>query len=217
MLSIKSFRVNMLQENCFVVSDDTREAVIIDCGALRPEEREGIREYIDGSSLKPVRHICTHAHFDHIFGCGYIYDTYGLKPEIHAADAFLYDNCAAQLRDLMGLELDIKLPPLGPYISEDSKIAFGAHSFSVIPTPGHTPGGISFYCAEEGVVFCGDSLFRHSVGRTDNPYGDFDLLISKLREGILTLPDATTLYPGHGAPSTVRQEKAENPFFTTLS
>lgn len=216
MLNVQLFVVNMIRENCYVVSDETNEAVIIDCGALFPEECDCIKEYIAEKHLLLKHSLCTHGHFDHVFGAKFIYDTYGLKPELNAADIRLYNNCGEQLRLFLGKELEIETPPHGDYIGEDSVIKFGSHSFSVLPTPGHTPGGISFYCEKENVVFTGDSIFRHSIGRTDFPYGDEELLHGKLNENIMTLPECTTILPGHGRSTSVGEEKRENPFFTTM-
>ena len=216
MLNIQLFVVNMIRENCYVVSDETNEAVIIDCGAVFPEERDCIKEYIAEKHLLLKHSLCTHGHFDHVFGTKFIYDTYGLKPELNAEDIRLYNNCGEQLRLFLGKELEIETPPHGDYVAEGTVVKFGSHTFSVLPTPGHTPGGVSFYCEKEKVVFTGDSIFRHSIGRTDFPYGDEGLLLSKLEENIMTLPDDTKILPGHGHPTSVGEEKRENPFFTTM-
>ena len=216
MLNVQLFVVNMIRENCYVVSDETDEAVIIDCGAIFQEECDCIKEYIAEKHLLLKHSLCTHGHFDHIFGTKFIYDTYGLKPELNAADIRLYNNCGEQLRQFLGKELKIETPPHGDYIGEDAVITFGSHTFSVLPTPGHTPGGISFYCKKENVVFTGDSIFRHSIGRTDFPYGDEELLLCKLKENIMTLPEDTKILPGHGHPTSVGEEERENPFFTTM-
>lgn len=216
MLNIQLFVVNMIRENCYVVSDETNEAVIIDCGAVFPEERDCIKEYIAEKHLLLKHSLCTHGHFDHVFGTKFIYDNYGLKPELNAADIRLYNNCGEQLRLFLGKELEIETPPHGDYIEKDTVIKFGSHAFSVLPTPGHTPGGVSFYCEKEKVAFTGDSIFRHSIGRTDFPYGDEELLLCKLEENIMALPDDTKILPGHGRSTSVGEEKRENPFFTTM-
>ncbi len=216
MLNIQVFPVNMIHENCYIVSDESNEAVIIDCGAFFREDKECIREYVEEKSLEIKHLICTHGHFDHILGNEFVYETYGLKPELHAADAMLYNHCGEQIAQFLGEKLNITLPILGEFVDENSVIKFGSHEFTVIPTPGHTPGGVSYYCKEENVLFCGDSLFRRSIGRTDFPYGDEQLLIRKLQENILPLPDCTKVFPGHGTSTTIGEEKTENPFFTTM-
>ncbi len=216
MLNIQVFPVNMIRENCYIVSDESNEAVIIDCGAFFQEDKESIRTYVEEKSLKIKHLICTHGHFDHILGDEFVYETFGVKPELHAADAMLYNHCDEQIAQFLGEKLNITLPILGEFVDETSVVQFGSHEFSVIPTPGHTPGGVSFYCKNENVLFSGDSLFRRSIGRTDFPYGDEQLLIRKLQENVLPLPDCTKVFPGHGPSTTIGEEKTENPFFTTM-
>lgn len=212
MIEIETFVVNMIQENCYVVSDATKEAVIIDCGAFYDSDIQPITNYIKMKGLNLRHSICTHGHFDHILGCGFISSQYGLEPEIPAGDDSLYYNCSDQLKYFVGINATPNLPKIGKYLDETCKIEFGTHKFTVIPVPGHTPGGVSFYCAEERVLFSGDSLFYCSVGRTDFPGGNGALLLDKLKSNILTLPDDVKVYPGHGRTTSIGYEKANNPY-----
>lgn len=212
MIEIKTFTVNMIEENCYVVSDPTGEAVIIDCGALTPEEQDEICSYIRTKSLTPKHLICTHAHFDHIFGVDFIHRTYGLRPEMHAADMPLYAQAAQQTRAILGQESSWSLPPVGTKLAGGDTVTFGTHRLAVIETPGHTPGGVCFHCAEEGVLFSGDSLFQCSIGRTDLPGGDGKALVDSLRSRILTLPEETTVWPGHGPATHIGYERKYNPY-----
>ena len=189
MLKIETFVVNMIQENCYIVSDETHETVIIDCGAFYDNDKERIKAYIEKNELVPVHSIFTHGHFDHIIGSKFLFDTYGIKPEIPAKDTDLYYDCEKQLNDFVGLNINLQLPNINKTIDDKYKIKFGTHTLSVISTPGHTPGGVSFYCKEENVLFSGDSLFYCSVGRTDLPGGDGSVLIEMLKQNILTLPE----------------------------
>ena len=100
-------------------------------------------------------------------------------------------------------------------LNEGDSIEFGTHQFSVIHTPGHTPGGVCFYCSEEKVIFTGDSLFQMSIGRTDFPGGNYRELIESLDTKIMTLPEDVQVYPGHGNPTTIGFEKQHNPYLTT--
>ena len=186
MLKIETFVVNMIQENCYIVSDETHETVIIDCGAFYDNDKERIKAYIEKNKLVPVHSIFTHGHFDHIIGSKFLFDTYGIKPEISAKDTDLYYDCEKQLNDFVGLNINLQLPNINKIIDDKYKIKFGTHTLSVISTPGHTPGGVSFYCKEENVLFSGDSLFYCSVGRTDLPGGDGNVLIEMLKQNILT-------------------------------
>lgn len=214
MIDIKTFEVNPLQENCYVVSDDTKECVIIDCGAYYDTERKAIVNYLRNHQLKPMHLLCTHGHFDHNFGNDTIYAEFGLKPEIHAEDARLIANLTQQCEAMgMGLDYDYPSPPLGSHLSDGDTIAFGTHALKVIHTPGHSPGGVLFYCQTENVVFTGDTLFRMSVGRTDLPDGSWSDLIRSLQTKVASLPANTTAYPGHGPKTLIADECRMNPYF----
>lgn len=171
MLHIERFQVNMLQENCYVVSDDTLECVIIDCGAFYPEERKAITEYIRKNNLKPVHLLVTHGHLDHNFGNDTIYQEFGLKPEVAQGDEKLMKGLAHQAETFYQMQLDTRFPPIGHFFEEDEVIKFGNHEFTIIETPGHSNGSVCFYCEAEHVLFSGDTLFKSSIGRTDFPGG----------------------------------------------
>ncbi len=209
---IKSFPVNPLSENCYVVSDDTREAVIIDCGAYYDDEKAMIAKYIRDNDLKPVAHLLTHAHFDHFWGADYIAELYGLPPRCPQPDRPLYDDVDEQVRSILHHSIRCANPPAGEDITPESVIPFGSHRLTVIPCPGHTPGGVCYYCEEEKVLFSGDSLFQNSIGRTDFPGGNLWTLIDALKALIKTLPPDTTVYPGHGLKTTIDAEHRHNPY-----
>ncbi len=212
MLTIEAFVVNMVEENCYVVFDETNEAVIIDCGALTGGEQSGIDKYISDRHLT-VRHLlCTHGHFDHVFGNAHVYERYGLQPEMHRGDEDLYRNAAEQVRLILHRTYRDELPAIGKFLQEKDVVRFGAHQFEVIATPGHTQGGVCFYCQQENVLFSGDSLFLHSIGRTDLPGGNGEQLVESLTTKILTLPPETVVYPGHGPATTIGEEQLHNPY-----
>lgn len=212
-MNILIFQVNPLQENCYVVSDETQEAVIIDCGALYDTERAAIVNYLKSHSLKPVHLLCTHGHFDHAFGNDTIYAEYGLKPEIHANDADMIADLAKQCDEMgMGIGFKNPSPPIGRLLADGDLITFGNHQLQVIHTPGHSKGGACFYCKEENKVFTGDTLFKMSVGRTDLPGGSWEQLMDSLATRIAVLPQETTVYPGHGPTTTIQEEMRFNPY-----
>lgn len=214
MLCIQRFIVNMIQENCYIVNDETNEGVIIDCGAFYREEKEAIKKYIEDKHLTIKHLLDTHLHFDHVLGNEYLFDVFHLQPEANDRDLSLYQNIDKQLTDFIGLQnYPIHLPPLKRSLDEGDTVTFGTHTFSVIATPGHTPGGIEFYCKEEKVLFSGDSLFRRSIGRTDFPGGDYNSLIKSLKEKILTLPEDVKVLPGHSLSTTIGNERKTNPYF----
>lgn len=211
MLNIKCFECNMLQENCYVVSDESKECIIIDCGAFHEKEQKTIAQYIEAQGLKPVDFIATHGHVDHHFGDQFIYTTYGLKVKVHRADAFLMQLLQEQAEAFVGVKLSDDFPSVGQYLNQDDIISFGTHQFTLIETPGHTPGSVFFYCQDEHVAFSGDTLFHLSIGRTDLQGGSMFQMIQSLRM-LSQLPDNTKIYPGHGEPTTIGTELAGNPY-----
>ena len=213
MITVKKFVCNPLQENTYVVSDDSRECVVIDCGAFFDDERKAIVSYINTQQLKPVRLLCTHGHFDHIFGCDTIFDAFGLQPEVHSDDAYLTDDINAQVKQMLGTDLQLQMPAVGHYLADGEVIAFGHHQLKVLHTPGHTPGGVVFYCEQERTAFSGDTLFRMSIGRTDFEKGSYEQIIDSLHNVIAKLPADTTVYTGHGPLTVVGEEVAMSPYF----
>ena len=212
MINIRIFQCNMLQENCYVVSDESNDAVVIDPGAFFENERKAISQYISENGLQ-LRHVlCTHGHFDHLFGAGTLYRDFGIKPELNVADQFLYDAAEEQATEMLGANIRLDMPPTDASLTDGERISFGTHQFTVLATPGHSPGGVCFYCAEENVVFTGDTLFRMSVGRTDLHQGSWPALMQSLKKTVATLPAATIVYPGHGPKTSIQDELAMNPF-----
>lgn len=212
MLKIQRFVCNPYQENTYVVSDETQECVIIDCGVYFDDERLSLIEYINGNDLTPKHLLCTHGHFDHCMGNDTVYYEYRLRPELSKKDEFLMSHMDDQAMYFLGMEYDRDTPPIGNYLSPDDIVEFGSHRFKVIATPGHTPGGITFYCEEEKVAFTGDTLFQMSIGRTDFEGGDDAAMRHTLKEVIGKLPADTTIWSGHGPKTTIGNELRMNPY-----
>lgn len=211
MLNIKRFQCNMLQENCYVASDDTQECVIIDCGAFFPEERTAITQYIKDNQLIPKHLLVTHGHLDHNFGNDTIHNEFGLKPEVAAGDERLMQGLSKQAETFYQMQLDIQFPAIDHFFEEDEVIRFGHHEITIIETPGHSNGSVCFYCEAEHVLFSGDTLFHSSIGRTDFPGGSMFRIINSLRH-LGQLPDNTLVLPGHGEITTIGEELAHNPY-----
>ena len=214
MISIKTFAFNLLQENTYVVSDDTLECVIIDCGAYYDDERRAITDYISSQGLKPVRLLATHGHWDHNLGIDTIYQTYGLRVEAAKEDEFIISDIPHNFQSIIGAPLRREYPAVGRFFTPDEVIRFGHHSLQVLKTPGHSPGSVVFYCAEERTAFTGDTLFRMSVGRTDFDGGSYTDLMSSLANVLAKLPADTVIHPGHGPQSTIDYELRYNPYLT---
>ncbi len=195
----------MLQENCYVVSDDTKECVIIDCGAAYQEERDAISQYIKEEGLKPVHLLATHGHLDHNWGNMAIYEQYGLKAEAMSEDEYLIAHLGKQASELFGFQLEEEEAPIGHYFAKDEQICFGNHVLTILHTPGHTPGSCVFYCESEHVAFTGDTLFRMSIGRTDFEGGSWREMSESLQK-LAKLPAETVVYTGHGPQTTIADE-----------
>lgn len=210
-MEIKVFKVNLLEENCYVVSNESKECVIIDCGAMEARDFAPIEKYIKCNGLKPVHHLLTHGHFDHISGSAMVADTFGVKPEIHAADEKLYKAFDTQTTTIMGERLPITLPPLTRCFNNGNEIAFGDDNIKVVATPGHSPGSVFYVFEKANIAFCGDTIFRGNIGRTDLMGGSMFQIINSLRY-VAQMPDDMVLYPGHGPETTVGYELAHNPY-----
>ena len=200
----------MLQENCYVVSDDTKECVIIDCGAYYEAEKLAIEKYIKTNELKPVHRIATHGHLDHTFGDAFITKTYGLPLEIDSSDES-YVLAADKQAAYFGMTLDEPIVTEIKTFNAGDIIKFGTHEIEVIETPGHSMGSVVRYIKDEKVAFTGDTLFRGSIGRTDFDGGSMLMIIQSLRM-FVQFPDDITLLPGHGQQTTMGYELAHNPY-----
>ncbi len=202
----------MFPVNCYVLSDETKEAVVIDAGCFYEDEKQALKNYITSNELKVTRLLCTHLHLDHIFGNPFMLKEYGLKAEANQADEFWLERAPQQSR-MFGFELKEPPVPLGKYICDGDTITFGNTSLEAIHVPGHSPGSLVFYCKEEKCMFSGDVLFQGSIGRADLAGGNFDELREHICSRLFVLPEETVVYPGHGAPTSIGIEKRENPFF----
>ena len=211
MINVQVFTCNMLQENCFVVSDETKECAIIDCGAFYQEERDMIFDYIKKNQLKPKHLLATHGHLDHNFGNSCMQKEFGLTPKVHHKDKFLMESIKQQAQLLLGLDLTEEQPKDINYLTKDDIIEFGNQRFTIIETPGHTPGSVFFYNEKEHIAFSGDTIFKRSIGRTDLEGGSMFQMIQTLRF-VSQLPDKTILYPGHGESTTIGDELNSNPY-----
>jgi glyoxylase-like metal-dependent hydrolase (beta-lactamase superfamily II) len=210
MITIEKFVFNPFYENTYVLFDESGECIIIDPGCLDSVEEKELTDFIISKNLKPVRQIFTHCHVDHIFGINFIYRQYNLKPEIHKAAMPFLIRGNEQAR-VYGFEMQNVVEP-EMFIEEGDKIKFGNSELDVVYTPGHADGSVCFISYLQKFVITGDVLFQGSIGRTDFPTGDFDLLMESIRTKLYVLPDDFTVYAGHGEETTIGFEKANNPF-----
>jgi hydroxyacylglutathione hydrolase len=202
---VEMLEVGPFMENAYVVGcEETKEAVVIDPGA----EPERIIAAIDKHKLKVTRIINTHAHIDHIGAVEAIRKAKGAKFLLHETEAPFVESYDQQCR-FFGVRFGDK-PGIDGFLNEGDTITVGNLKAEVLLTPGHSPGGLCFNFGWS--VFAGDTLFMGSIGRTDLPGGDYDMLIGNIKTKLLTLPPQTKVYSGHGPATTIQIEKASNPF-----
>lgn len=211
MTTVQSFEVNYFSENTYIVYDETKEGVIIDCGCMNKEEQLLISRFVSEQQLTLKRYLCTHLHLDHIFGNQFVWKQFGLKPEASKADVEGLPSPIDQAKAFR-LPLAIQEVEVEHFLAGGQIVQFGSSQLEVISVPGHSPGGLAFYNRKNGFVIVGDSLFAGSIGRTDLWGGSQELLQAALRDRILSLPDETIVYPGHGPETRVIDEKFSNPY-----
>ncbi|MEL7644001.1 MAG: MBL fold metallo-hydrolase [bacterium] len=206
-LNFQSFVIGSLQNNCYVVHEPgSNKAAIVDPG----EGAEPVIAYLKKNTMALEKILITHAHFDHILGCKAVNEAFPFaKIFLHQDDAALWNNSGNA--QLFGY-IPVDLPQPTHWLQDGEVIPVGNDVLEARHTPGHTPGHVVYYSSTAGCVFCGDLIFRHSVGRTDLPGGDFAQLRDSIETKIFTLPDSTILLPGHGPTTTVGEEKLYNPY-----
>ena len=210
-MNVVKFVFNPIQENTYIVWDDTKECIVVDAGNLSAREDKVLADFIEEQGLKPVLAVNTHCHFDHILGVEFVRSTYGVKFAASSADNAIMlgakEHCA-----MFGIEVGDMPTTVDIDLATTNEIHFGNTTLRVIPTPGHTPGCVSLYHEESKSLFTGDTLFRESIGRTDLPGGDYPTIMRSILNNILPLGDEVTIYPGHSDKSTIGHESLYNPF-----
>ncbi len=203
---------NPWQENTYILEAENGDCIIIDPGCLSPEEESHLVSFLKENKLTPVRLLNTHLHLDHVFGNRFVCEKFNLGAEAHKGDEFWIEQMVPYAAQ-MGIQLQENPPALKDYLEHDQTIEFGGSTIKVLHIPGHSPGGLALYLEKENTVIAGDVLFRESIGRADLPGGDFNTLISGIKTHLLSLPDDTVVYCGHGPSTTIGHEKVNNSFF----
>lgn len=210
MLNLKVFTFNPLQENTYVLFNEEKKAIIIDPGCYYDEERDELLSFLTTNELKPALLLNTHCHLDHIFGNKWVSETFKLELHIHPNE----QNVLA-LAPSSGLMFNLPFDNYNGtinFIDERLPVKFGEDEFTVLFTPGHSPGSVCFYNKTGKYIIGGDVLFRDSIGRTDIPGGDHKALLNSIRQNLFVLPEDVTVYPGHGPSTTIGYEKRYNQF-----
>ncbi len=208
-IKIKRFSCNILYENCYVLSTPGR-CVAIDPGFHGAVELDELYAYLAEEGLTLEAILLTHAHFDHVIGVKPIQDALGVPVYMSPADEPVLAEDIIYTGSLGIKGFDPSFSWTGVSAGEELEIA--GIRFRAIATPGHTPGGICWYCESEGLLFSGDTLFADTIGRTDLPFGDYDAEIRSIMENLTLLPGDTEVLPGHGKSTTIARERTSNPF-----
>ena len=208
MLKVLTFHFNPFEVNCYVAGDETGECAIIDPGFYTAGEAEALYSKIAEKGQTPKMIVLTHGHPDHIYGVKECAEKYGVPVYMSPEDDYLLKDDYGRRFGLKSVDTSFCTLPL----TENQTLSFGKTEFTVISTPGHTPGGVCLYDAADKALFTGDTLFAGCIGRTDLPGGDYDQLIVGIMEKLLVLPADVTVFPGHGGTSSIADERTHNPF-----
>lgn len=212
-MEIIKFTFGPFSENTYVLVDmESKECIIIDPGMYDSDDRAFFKSELTSAGLKPTMLLNTHCHIDHVMGNSFVYDTYGLVPQIHEKAVVMLER-APLAAQMYGLNYDPS--PEGESTLTDGRIIdFHGHLLQVLFTPGHAPGHVVFYNEKEQFVINGDVLFKGSVGRTDLPGSHAPDLVKSIQDVMYNLPDATAVFTGHGPETTIGEEKISNSFVT---
>ena len=210
MFHIKSFTFSPIQENTYIIYNETKEAIIIDPGCYFDEERDTLKDFLLQNQLKPILLLNTHCHLDHVFGNKFIAEEYNLTLKSHPLEKQVLEMAVASGL-MFNLPFDNYTGEIIPLV-EGNIIKLGEDTLRVIEAPGHSPGHICFYCKEQGFLIGGDVLFQNSIGRTDLPGGNHKQLIKNIKEKLFILPKDVVVYSGHGPETTIGHEIINNPF-----
>lgn len=211
-MKIAKFEFSLFGINTYVVYDEaTRECAIIDPGMINAVEENAMLRFISGNHLEVKHIINTHLHVDHAVGNKFATEQFRLPVSAHIDDVFLGERLQAQAQ-AFGIAERIDDVSVGVFLEDGDIVKIGEGALKVLHVPGHSPGSIALYDEKDGFVIAGDALFAGSIGRTDLPGGDLDQLLGAIRSKLMTLPDNTIVYSGHGPETTIGKEKKSNPF-----
>ncbi len=210
MITVRPFVFNPFSENTYVLYDETNEALIVDPGCYGSQEQKTLSDFIKSSKLKVKLLLNTHCHIDHVLGNDFVKTTYQVPLLISPLEENLL-RAVKTYAPNYGFANYREAEP-DRWLSEGDEITWGNSLLKVLALPGHSPGHIGLYSQAQQFVLSGDVLFQGSIGRTDLPGGDLDTLIESIHKKLFVLPDEVVVYAGHGADTTLGEEKKDNPF-----
>ena len=214
-MNIARLVFNPLQENTYVVWDDTRQAAVIDAGNMTERENAALEGFLAERELKPVLAINTHGHFDHLLGVDFVCRRYGAPFALSSKDEFLL-KASSTSAELFGVRAGDMPERIDIDLDGRDAVSFGQTELRIISTPGHTPGHVALYEPLSKSLFTGDTLFRESIGRTDLPGGDYSWIMRSILDKIMPLGDDVKVYPGHGEETDLGHEALYNPIVTEV-
>ena len=209
-MTLYHFVFNPYEVNTYVVAASDGQCAIVDPACCSPEEQSALKSFIADKELRPTWLINTHGHFDHVIGNAFVCRTWSVKNAAHRDDLFLMEHAYRQ-GEIFGFSVE-QPPTPTVFLGEGDTVAFDDVSLQICHIPGHSPGSIVICSPEQKWVISGDVLFNGSIGRSDLPGGDFDLLIEGIETKLMTLPPETMVYPGHGPKTSIEWERKHNPF-----
>lgn len=209
-MNIKTFVFNPFYENTYLISSSKGNCIIFDPGCYESFEYEELMNYIKEEDLNVKSIVNTHCHIDHVLGNHQLKEKFEVPLKIPINEKEVFDAVPAYapqwgITNYQQAEVD-------EYLSEGNTISLDEVVMKAIEVPGHSPGHLMFYDADEGFIMGGDVLFRESIGRTDLPGGNHDELLTNIQSKVYTLPDEVIVYPGHGPSTSIGHEKSNNPF-----
>lgn len=210
MLHVESFTFNPFSENTYIIYNDEKEAFLIDPGNMPDAETTVLADFIKSKNLTIRKILLTHAHIDHIIGLQWAFDEFKVPVFIHPNEMEILEQAPFTAK-----KYGFFFPAFNGetnLIKEDEEIRLGSEVFQILDVPGHSPGSVAFYSKDHGFIISGDALFMMSIGRTDLYKGDYDQLITSIKTKLLTLPEDTKVFSGHGESTTIGFEKAHNSF-----
>ncbi len=205
MIHLKVFPFNPLQVNAYLVYEEGGSGILIDPSCMDRSEFKELQDFISLHHIRLDYQVNTHGHFDHVFGNGMVNAEYHPRFLIHQGDLAFLEKAGDQARSF-GFNYEGQIPVPDGYLSDNEVIKSGAITLNVIHVPGHSQGCVAFYCASNGWLFSGDTLFAGNIGRTDLPGGNYEQLIASITTKLLVLPEDTVVFPGHGPKTTIREE-----------
>ena len=209
-IQLHTFVFNGFGVNNYILEAENGDCIIVDAACSNASEQTQLKNFFADKKRKPIMLINTHTHIDHVLGCAFAQKDFQIPWYIHAeAESTLRE--APVFASLFGIN-NMELSKPDGFLEDMQEIKLGNNSIQILYTPGHATGSVCLYIPAERMVITGDVLFNGSIGRTDLTGGNFGVLMESIHTKLLTLPDDTVVYPGHGPATTIGDERTGNPY-----